>query len=265
MFYTIYKITNKINSKIYIGKHQTKDLDDGYMGSGKLLKSAIEKYGLENFEKEILFIFDNEEEMNAKEAELVCEEFVNEDMNYNLCPGGKGGWGYINSSGKNLYGMNGKTPNTRNNLSRALETQKYLRENDPDWVAKTSKKISDGVKKHINKHGSSWIGKKHTSETKKKISEANKGNKPWNKGVSPTSETRKKISKSVSKNIIPNLISDIKMCKECYNKNKNDLLKIENDYWIKKYHNSGIKSIRKFVKESGYPKSHVTFSKIIKN
>lgn len=98
MFYTIYKITNKINGKIYIGKHQTKDLGDDYMGSGKLIKAAIEKYGIQNFKKEILFQFDNEADMNGKEAELVTEDFVKEDTNYNLCPGGKGGWGYINSN-----------------------------------------------------------------------------------------------------------------------------------------------------------------------
>jgi len=67
MFYTIYKITNKINGKIYIGKHQTLNLDDDYMGSGKYLKRAIQKYGVENFSKDILFIFDNADEMNSKE------------------------------------------------------------------------------------------------------------------------------------------------------------------------------------------------------
>jgi hypothetical protein len=100
MFYTIYKITNKLNGKIYIGKHQTRDLNDGYMGSGKLITCAIQKYGHENFEKKILFIFETEKEMNAKEAELVTEQFVKEDANYNLCTGGHGGWGYLNDSSK---------------------------------------------------------------------------------------------------------------------------------------------------------------------
>ena len=71
MYFTVYKITNNINGKFYIGKHQTTDLNDGYMGSGKLLLQDISKYGKENFTKEILFIFETEEEMNTKEKELV--------------------------------------------------------------------------------------------------------------------------------------------------------------------------------------------------
>lgn len=98
MHYTIYKTTNKINNKIYIGKHQTQCLNDDYLGSGKLLNAAIKKYGKENFSKELLFVYDNEYEMNVKEAELVTQDFVKEDTNYNVCPGGKGGWGYINSN-----------------------------------------------------------------------------------------------------------------------------------------------------------------------
>ena len=49
----IYKTTNKINQKIYIGKHQSSEYDDKYFGSGKILRRAIEKYGLNNFTNEI--------------------------------------------------------------------------------------------------------------------------------------------------------------------------------------------------------------------
>ena len=107
MFYTIYKITNKINGKYYIGKHQTKNLNDGYMGSGKLIISALSKYGIENFTKEILFIFDNPQNMNDKEKELVV---INENS-YNLCPGGHGGFGFINDIGLNW------TPEKNNKIS----------------------------------------------------------------------------------------------------------------------------------------------------
>lgn len=162
MFYTIYKITNKLNGKIYIGKHQTKDLDDGYMGSGKWLKSSIVKHGLENFNKEILFQFDSESDMNAKEAELVTEEFCLREDTYNLCPGGKGGWGYINS---NNLGVNDNQKIAAAKLAPKIAAlggkaaQKTLKEKK---LGIYSENIANGFK-----------GKTHSEESKIKIGEKN--------------------------------------------------------------------------------------------
>lgn len=53
-YYYVYKITNLVNAKIYVGKHSTDKLDDNYMGSGVVLHQAYQKYGLECFSKEVI-------------------------------------------------------------------------------------------------------------------------------------------------------------------------------------------------------------------
>ena len=88
VFYTVYKVTNLINNKIYIGVHKTTDLNDDYYGSGKLIKHAIKKYGKENFSKEILKIFNSLEEAVTLEKSLVNESFVESETNYNISIGG---------------------------------------------------------------------------------------------------------------------------------------------------------------------------------
>lgn len=90
-FYTVYKTTNKINGKTYIGMHKTTNPNDDYLGSGKMLQRAFEKYGIENFKKEVLYVFDNRQEMILKEKELVNDAFVNSEKTYNLACGGNGG------------------------------------------------------------------------------------------------------------------------------------------------------------------------------
>lgn len=70
-YYGIYRITNLANGKMYIGQHTTDDLDDGYMGSGLLIKKAIKKYGVQNFRKEWLMFCEDEEELNYMERVYV--------------------------------------------------------------------------------------------------------------------------------------------------------------------------------------------------
>lgn len=104
MKYIVYKTTNLINNKIYVGVHRTNpDINDGYIGCGVTKKDkkknikgfpkAVAKYGYENFKRETLFEYpDTEEGMKlayAKEAEIVTIEFVKRKDTYNLTVGGQ--------------------------------------------------------------------------------------------------------------------------------------------------------------------------------
>jgi hypothetical protein len=87
--FILYKTTNLVNNKTYIGIHQTNDLDDGYLGSGLALKRAIKKYGKENFSREILETCLSFDELIEKEKIYVNEEWVISNNNYNLKTGGQ--------------------------------------------------------------------------------------------------------------------------------------------------------------------------------
>lgn len=94
MHYYLYRITNIANGKIYIGVHETPDLDDGYMGSGQHLVLAMRK-NPQDFRKDILEYFTDSESMYAREAEIVDWDFIQRDDTYNIRLGGKGGWGHL--------------------------------------------------------------------------------------------------------------------------------------------------------------------------
>ena len=165
MFYTIYKTTNTVNNKIYIGKHQSKNPYDNYLGSGKCLKRAIRKYGKDVFKKDILFTFETEQEMDNKEKELVTEEFCLREDTYNICEGGHGGFGFINRN---------KTFEQRSELSKKIAKQivekrnkNYPKEIRATWLEK-AKKNTDPKKMFGHKR---FLGKVHSEQTKQKMRE----------------------------------------------------------------------------------------------
>ena len=90
----IYKTTNLINSKYYIGKDEKNNPD--YLGSGLLLNRAIKKHGRENFKKEILETCTNRTELNEKEIYWIEKPKAIEN-GYNIALGGAGGDTYTNN------------------------------------------------------------------------------------------------------------------------------------------------------------------------
>lgn len=147
--YIIYKITNKINNKIYVGCHITENINDNYFGSGTRIKRAIKKYGKENFQKEILFVYNNKEDMLNKEAEIVNNIFIKQPNTYNIIVGGgtflttdlfcvkdKSGYVFLIHKDDPRY-INGDVISIHKNKVVVIHNGKYIQvdKNDPDYLA----------------------------------------------------------------------------------------------------------------------------------
>jgi len=199
LYYTIYKTTNILNDKYYIGKHQTENTNDSYYGSGKALENAIKLHGKENFKKEILFIFDNESEMNKKEKEIITEDFIKSKRNYNIGIGGEGGPHF---KGKK------HSDETKNKLKESSigkifsdESKKKISESLKCRIVseETRKKLSDSAKKRFeseeerNKISNKLKNHFVSDESKKKMSDSYK---TVNKSKI-SDETKIKISESL--------------------------------------------------------------------
>ena len=199
MFYTIYETTNNVNGKKYIGKHETPDPGDDYIGSGILLQKAIVKYGRENFSKKVLFVFDTRQEMNEKEIELVNIDIVASDEYYNIALGGQGG---------NIVLEEGH-PKREETLEKIRKSQ-----------SEKSEFYREKAKVQHSKRQIGMYGKKQTDHQKARVSETMRGrvrsdeekfrhneslratiDDPSyihpNKGRAPSEEERKRISEGL--------------------------------------------------------------------
>lgn len=182
LFYTIYKTTNRINNKFYIGAHKTKNPHDSYLGSGILISKAIQKYGKDNFEKIILYECDSEFHMYEVESQLVTQSLIDDSQCYNLK---LGGLNYLhmaesirvkisqNNKGKRLgfkWLTNGADHVSISNSDKIDELLEL------GWVFG----MADSVGQKIS---NKMLGKQKTDEHKLKIVPNLKKGQGWNKGL----------------------------------------------------------------------------------
>jgi hypothetical protein len=167
--FIVYQITNNLNGKIYIGVHSTDNLNDSYMGSGKVIKAALKLHGRQNFIKEVLFSFSTCEEAYAKELELVTPEFVAREDTYNLVPGGCTSpiWTKARLEASKLRPRGQKvgfrhTEETRKKLGDHLRSLPHTAEGTA-WARKIRKE------KQIPSH---WKGKEQSESSNRKRSES---------------------------------------------------------------------------------------------
>jgi hypothetical protein len=121
MIHYIYKITNEKSGYVYIGKHSTKDLEDGYFGSGAHLKLAIEEWGIENFKMDIVCFCSSQNELKLMESFIIKSNAISGNKIYNLS-------GARVSTGKQW------TDDHREEHSATMKA--YW--NNPEWVSKRS-------------------------------------------------------------------------------------------------------------------------------
>jgi len=214
----IYKTTNNINNKIYIGKYTGND--KYYLGSGLLINRAIKKYGKDNFNRITLFECDNVEKLNIKEKYYIKKfKSTDKSIGYNISCGGDGGdvisnhpnrASIIKKMKKSMTGKK-KSFSMRQKLSQSISGDKHHQFNKPRSES-TRKKISEALKGDNNPmicnpiaianhkkavmkfigEGNPMFGKHHSDSAKQKIGERSRK-------LIRTDEHCNKISNSLKK------------------------------------------------------------------
>ena len=171
-YHYLYKTTNLINNKFYVGMHSTSNLEDGYLGSGLRLRRSIRKYGKENFKFDILEFFEDREKLIEAEINMVNSDLIKEELCMNIKEGGCGG--FSNDEHQKKCSIAGNTK------------QDELRQTDIEWnnmvILKNSIRMKNAYISGIRKKPQqfNFVCKIHSEETKEKMREKAKlrtGNK----------------------------------------------------------------------------------------
>lgn len=136
----VYRWTNRLNGKWYIGSHKGHP-EDGYTASGVLIRQSFDKHGMDNFDREILY--QGPDYLNEERKLLVEFDAAKSNKSYNL----------INTASDNFEG---------HRLSGDAHPMKR---------PEVALKVSQAKKGRFNSNG--HLGLTHTDETKEKMSQNN--------------------------------------------------------------------------------------------
>lgn len=183
----VFKIINLINSKIYIGKSSNNR--SCYYGSGRAIKAAIEKYGKDNFKKEILDTASTLIELNEKEKYWISQyQSFNPLIGYNRSFGGDGNWEHMSDEAKQQRHENQLKTFRSNEFKQKKreDTIKYYsnpknREDQSLKIKESYLKLSNDKKEIIkNRLIESTRKRWSNEENRKKASDSWKINNPTN-------------------------------------------------------------------------------------
>lgn len=169
----VYLTRNLINDKVYIGRHTTKNLDDRYLGSGTLLKRAIQKYGKENFKVRHCCYCRDTKDLNQAEIYWIAYWDAIE-KGYNVSLGG----GHPNMPGV------------------SLETRKKMRESRRAYIERLEPGQLQGKIVSLEtraKQRAAKLGKSQSEESNRKRSQSESGEKNHFFGKHHSEESINKI------------------------------------------------------------------------
>lgn len=147
-YHFTYIIINLVNFKYYIGVHSTNDLNDKYLGSGKFLKRAINKYGRNNFIRVIVEHFATRDLAFDSERTLITKEMISSNNCYNFSYGGNGCRLVVYKYGKDHHGYGKKCPEHSARMKGLMVGNKnpMFGKRPPEHVLEAARKVNKGKK-----------------------------------------------------------------------------------------------------------------------
>jgi group I intron endonuclease len=196
-----YIITNKQNGKSYVGITTRKIARRWYEhcyasnSCGQLLNKAINKYGIDAFEIQVVASAKTIPDLKELEKQLIVQYQTKVPNGYNLTDGGDGLTGYRHTEENKRRNGDAKRGTVFSDETKQKMKDAHLGENNhfygKSYSEETKQRISETKKANPTRY---WLGKKRDEETKLKFSLAKLDKPSWNKGLKMTDEARKNMS-----------------------------------------------------------------------